>query len=480
MIRAEDRSTLQASGKRPEEVERQLAVLAGPIPHVSLLRPCTLGDGLLRLPEATLPGLEADHEAAREGGRVSCFVPASGAATRMVAELVEAQVQGRALAPAWQALLAELPRLALWPAVAAAGARAGDVPATLQAMVGPGGLGLHRLPKALVPFHPGPEGARTAFEEHLVDAAVLAGREGRATLHLTIGPEHAGAFAGALAEVGPRVARLTGVQVEVRTSFQSPATDTVALGEDGEPVREANGRLLFRPGGHGALLQNLEATGGDVVLVRNIDNVVPDALRPEVHAWRRRLSGLLVRTQAQAWSHLAALRAGRGVAEAAAFVTATLGQPAQPEVAWLIDRLDRPWRVAGMVRNEGQPGGGPFHVAGQGSPQIVEQAQIALHDPQQAAILAASTHFNPVDLALGLRDAEGRPYTLARFADPGAAIVTTKSLGGRKARVLEHPGLWNGGMAGWNTVLVETPPHTFQPVKTLLDLARVPHGGWLP
>ncbi len=480
MIRDEDRAAIAASGRSLASVEAQIAVLAGPAPRTRLLRPCTLGDGLHALDPAEAPALEALASEAAERGRVTGFVPASGAATRMVGELAAARRSGKPVSAAWHDLLEQAPRLALWPATQAAGAVAGDVESTASAWLDEGALGLQRMPKALVPFHPHPAGPRTAFEEHLRDgAALLASAQGEVRLHFTAATEHQARFEATAAVLRPALESSLGVHYVLGFSDQAAATDTVALGEDGELVRSADGRVLFRPGGHGALLGNLAATGGDVVVVRNIDNVVTDVLRPEVLAWRRRLIGLLVQTQEEAHALVHRLRVGGGVEEAQAFLQ-RLGHGAiEASASALLAHLDRPWRVAGMVRNEGQPGGGPFWVEGQPDPQIVEQAQVDLEDPDQRGILAASTHFNPVDLVLGLRDADGRPHDLQRYVDASAALVSEKVIEGQRARVLEHPGLWNGGMAGWNTVLVEVPGWTFQPVKTLLDLARRAHGGWL-
>jgi len=266
---------------------------------------------------------------------------------------------------------------------------------------------------------------------------------------------------------------------------QDPATDTLALGPDGEALRDADGRLLLRPGGHGALLANLAALAGDVVLIRNIDNVVPDSRKAANLRWDRLLGGLLLELAASQRALLEQLHRHPGDSAVCRRARAFLGEELgcdlsdwEPAGEQLITLLDRPLRVCGMVVNHGEPGGGPFWVRdadGRLSRQIVETTQVDRSNPEQAAILAAATHFNPVDLACTLRAGRGRPYELARFVDQAAAIVTSKVQNGQPIRILERPGLWNGGMAGWHTVFVELPESTFNPVKTVFDLLRPAH-----
>ncbi len=299
-------------------------------------------------------------------------------------------------------------------------------------------------PKGLLPFHRYPEGSRTAFEEHLFEAAgTVRDAAGRCRVHFTVSPEHRYAFERELAEVRPRVERATGARFDVTLSEQAPSTDTIAAGEDGRPFRTKSGALLFRPGGHGALLSNLvdlARAGADVVLVKNVDNVVPDARRGPTLLWKRLLTGLLVRLE----------RTGR---------------------------RDRPIRVSGVVRNEGEPGGGPFWVDGPGGPslQIVESAQVNALDPAQAAIFGSATHFNPVDLACSLRDGRER-----RSTSPVSWTSEPSSSPRRRTREC-HSKHWKGPGCGtvrwrfWETAFVEVPKETFAPVKTVLDLLRPEH-----
>ena len=464
-LSATDFEQLAAAGIRAAEAERQLALLAAPPPPLRLARPATPGDGVERLSDARLAELEARGREARDAGRLSKFVPASGAATRMFSALAAVRERGLAGDPTALAAAAaaedpaavdtarfarDLGRLALSRPLAAAfgvtpaelGRRAlrGPLEPILAVLLDPAGLDAARLPKALLPFHLDGERVRTAFEEHLAEGVgYTRDAGGAARSHFTLSPGVRSRFAPALALADAELAA-GGVRSVVSFSEQSTASDTLALAADGSAARAADGRLLLRPAGHGALLANLRATGGDLVAVKNVDNVLPRARHAEIARWKLVLSGLAVERE----------RDGAG----------------------------RPLRVCGVVPNAGEPGGGPFWVEaedGSLSLQIVESSQVDPSDAAQRAIWSAATHFNPVDLVVSLRDSAGAPYDLERFVDPRASIVTTKSEGGRELRVLERPGLWNGAMAGWRTHFVEVPAWTFAPVKSVLDLARPEH-----
>jgi hypothetical protein len=461
-----DLEHLAAAGIDRAEAARQLALLASPPPPARLARPCTVGDGILRLDEARLEQLEARGRAARDDGRLMKFVPASGAATRMFRalaavrerlpeasadEIETAAAAGDADARAALDFVAALPRLALARQLAErlglavdgleARARSAPLGPLLGELLDPAGLGAGEAPKALLAFHLAAEGPRTAFVEHLIEGlGYLADRDGTARYHFTIPPGGRERFERELA--AGRSAAGAHSRLNVAFSEQSRATDTLALELDGRPARDATGRLLLRPAGHGALLGNLESTAGDLVAIKNIDNVLPAPRHAEIARWQRVLAGLAD----ELW------REGRGD--------------------------ERPLRVAGVVANAGEPGGGPFWVAAAGggeSRQIVESSQVDRRDPAQRSIWGSSTHFNPVNLVVALRDRAGRAHELERFVDPSTSFVTTKSEGGRELRVLERPGLWNGAMARWATVFVEVPAATFAPVKTVLDLARDAH-----
>lgn len=509
-----DRADIEAHGLTPTEVERQLALLRNPPPPTRLLRPCTPGAGVQILSEADVAACLEAHEEAAAAGRIQGFVPASGAASRMFRSLEAERAAGsgdlEALerrAAAGEATAREaielvhgLDRLALFSEIAPELSRRGVDPAEVlagrriealfSAMLDPDGLDLTRRPKGLLPFHRYPDGVRTAFEEHLLDLARFArGADGRVRAHFTVAPSREAAFRELLERLRRRHEARLDVRYEVGFSSQSPATDTIAIDPEGRLFRRSDGRLLFRPGGHGALISNLNDLGGDLVLVRNIDNVVPDPLKPVVVHWKRVLAGRLVRLERSVHAVLADLerdptagvRAGCELLERelqAEIPDRIVGAGLAERAGWLRDRLERPIRVCGVVRCEGDPGGAPFWIAeesGESSPQIVETAQIDLADPAQREIHRSATHFNPVDLACAVRDRHGRPFDLRRFVDPRAVFITRKSSEGRPLLALEHPGLWNGAMARWTTLFVEVPAETFHPVKTINDLLRPDH-----
>ncbi len=270
-------------------------------------------------------------------------------------------------------------------------------------------------------------------------------------------------------------------------STQEPSTDTIALDEEGNPFRTETGELFFRPGGHGALLGNLEALQGDLVYIKNVDNVAPDRLKPLETYWKKVLGGYLVRLERTLKDFLRKLSRGeipKGIldfAQEELSIKPPLEWPSwsrREKRLWLLSELNRPLRVCGMVPNEGQPGGGPFWVKdkwGREYLQIVEGAQLDASSEQQKRLWEGSTHFNPVDIVCCLRDLEDKPFPLSRFVDDTMVIITQKNHRGKTLKVLEWPGLWNGSMAGWLTVFIEVPKETFNPVKTLWDLFTPSH-----
>lgn len=524
-----DLEQLAERGISREEAERQLALLHDPPSPPHLDRPCTAGDGITRLEPDDHDRLVARYREARAAGWAGKFVPASGAASRMFKTLLpwveyagrpeelgreveRRRESGDTAAGDPLRFVAELHGFPfageLASELAARGQDLedlrlrGDAGALLQALLAPDRLGYDGLPKALIPFHrygpPEAEDVRTAFEEQLVEgAAFLADGEGRVRIHCTVPPDDRERIARHLASARTRFEGRLRARFQVSFSIQSPSTDTLALTldgppETGEPFRRADGRLLLRPGGHGALLGNLDAVardGGDLVFVKNIDNVQPDRVKPEVTRWKEILGGYLLELRDRSAELLRRLEAGDAAAaeEATRFLAERLGF--RPPSTWetlsagersrrLAERLERPLRVGGMVLNRGEPGGGPFWVAGDdgaASAQIVERSQIDEDAPEQVRIFGSSTHFNPVDLACTVRDLRGEPYDLSRYVDERAIFIAEKSHEGRPLLALERPGLWNGAMAGWSSAFVEVPEVTFSPVKTVFDLLRPEH-----
>lgn len=506
-LRRADEIQLAAIGIPLEEAERQLELLQSPPSPIHLERPCTVGDGILQVDPSQDKSLLDAWQVAAGAGRLSKFVPASGAASRMFDaaarvresgaasrdELMERREAGDRIAGEVLELIDRASGLPFFSALASvlpggsreigAAQTAEEIATVLEALLGPRGLGYASLAKGLIPFHRYPAESRSAFEEHLIEgAAYLADRDGVARFHFTVPAAQQTEFEMA---VGPLQER-HGLDLDVSFSVQDHATDTLGLDLTGAVARKSDGSLVLRPGGHGALLPNLEQAAGDIVFLKNIDNVVPEPRQREVVLWQKRLGSLLVELE-QKSRELQAGLSGPDWTDAL--------DPAQrfcrDRLSWTPDantpeerrtqvrqRLDRPLRVCGMVRNEGEPGGGPFwvrHNSGALSRQIVESAQVDHGDPQQASMWGSSTHFNPVLLVASLRDRDDRPYRLRRFVDQEAVFVSQKPIDRGTARVLEHPGLWNGAMAHWNTVFVEVPLAVFAPVKTVLDLLRAAH-----
>lgn len=505
---AADREQLAASGISVEEAQRHLELLRRDPDPVDAVRACTRGDGITLVTEGEMPRFEAEFQKALAAGRVLKFTPASGAASRMFKALLTFHRPGESLDQGWLATehangnsqakeamtcLDGIQRFAFYAAMREKAAAAGDdldhlvkdaaYGRVLDYLLTAKGLDAAAMPKGLLPFHRYPDGARTAFEEHLAEARDYADDGGTCRLHFTVSPEHHAAFEAHAKEAAARLAG--GPRYDVSFSFQKPETDTLAADAFGDPFRDDDGRLVLRPGGHGALIRNLADTRGDIVFIKNIDNVVPDERRAQTVRWKRALGGLLVELQRQALGHLNRLAASsdeESVDEAERFAAVRLSVrlPAGVEGLdarrrWLVAALDRPLRVCGVVPNTGEPGGGPFWVRradGSESLQIVERSELG---SKHAAMLKQATHFNPVDLVCALRGPGGQPYDLRQFIDDKAVFVSHKSLRGKELRALERPGLWNGAMAGWNTVFVEVPLETFNPVKQLSDLLREAH-----
>ena len=484
MFTQQDLQQIADHGLTPEQVETQLANFRRGFPFLNVVRAASPGDGVTVVDRAQADEAAARYEAAAARLGVVKFVPASGAATRMFKELFEFVNDGKR-GKGIDTLLDNIEKFAFWPELKAVLPAGADAKAIVSAIVNDG-LNYGRKPKGLVTFHAYPEGARKAVEEHLVEGATYAAAKGVARIHFTVSPEHVAGFEELLAEKVPFYEKRFGIRYDISFSVQKPSTDTIAVNPDNTPFRQDDGTLLFRPAGHGALIENLNEIDADLVFIKTVDNVAPDRLKSDTVIYKEMLAGLLLDLQRQAFGYLRRLDAGERVSaeEMASFVSGRLCRrlPAsfaalepQRQVGLLRELLDRPIRVCGMVKNEGEPGGGPFWVReadGGESLQIAESSQIA---PQQKGLMTAATHFNPVDLVCGVRDYLGRKFDLTRYVDPQTGFISSKSQQGRPLKALELPGLWNGAMARWNTVFVEVPISTFSPVKVVGDLLRPQH-----
>ena len=463
MFTEKDLQQIEKHGLTPDAVERQLENFRSGFPFLKVVRAASPGDGVMVVGDAEAAAAVARYE--READRLGIvkFVPASGAATRMFKELFEFVNEGKR-GKGIDTLLDNIGRFAFWPELKAVLPPDADDKATVRAIV-KDGLGYGQKPKGLVTFHAYPEGARKAVEEHLVEGAVYAAARGVARIHFTVSPEHIAGFETLLAEKVPVYERRFGIRYDISFSVQKPSTDTIAVNPDNTPFRQDDGTLLFRPAGHGALVENLNEIDADLVFIKNIDNVTTDARRGDTIRYKKVLAGILLDLQNRAFEYLKALEVGGAELEPIVeFIEQRLcvKLPADYDSALLRAVLDR-------------PGGGPFWASnadGTQSLQIAESSQIA---PADLPLMKAATHFNPVDLVCGVRDSKGRKFDLRRYTDPATGFISSKSSGGRELRAQELPGLWNGTMSRWNTIFVDVPITTFSPVKVVQDLLRPQH-----
>lgn len=471
-----DTEQIKTHGLTPEIIAQQLADFVCGFPYANITRPATVGDGITELSDPDIARYAEKYTAAQATKKIVKFVPASGAATRMFRDLFEFLNTGT-MNDVTLRVLDNLDKFAFWDDLRQF---LPDTPTDrdkIACMLTNAGLDYGNLPKGLIAFHKYDTYSRTALEEHLVEGAQYAAANGTVRIHFTVSPEHLAGFRALLARAVPEYSARYGVKYDITMSNQSTSTDTIAVNPDNTPFRTDDGRLLFRPAGHGALIENLNNIDADIVFIKNIDNVTTDELRGDTIKYKHMLAGLLLSLQARAFEYLNNFVA-YDLNEIRTFIKNDLcvrtSDDAPAEMLRQI--LNRPIRVCGMIKNIGAPGGGPFWVRdehGTESLQIVESSQIA---PDARDIMNASSHFNPVDLVCGTRDAHGKPFDLTAFVDHKAGFISEKSSGGHALRAMERPGLWNGAMAHWNTVFVAVPASTFTPVKVVTDLLSSSHG----
>lgn len=476
MFTPNDISQIEARGLSLADVERQIENFRNGFPALPVVRAAAGGDGVKQLDAETVAEREAYYNNSLKNIKTIKFVPASGAATRMFKELFE-YVNDDKRTPGIDKLIVNLEKFAFFPELAKyLKPQIDDKDVVRNIIIS--GLEYGAKPKGLVTFHAYKDGARKPVEEHLVEAALYAASAGEANIHFTVSPEHQAGFEALLAERQSHYEQKFGIKYNVSFSIQSPATDTIAVNPDNTPFRTDDGKLLFRPAGHGALIANLANLDADVIFVKNIDNVTTDERKEDTVTFKKVLAGELLRLQKRSFELLRALERGEDVvAEAKEFIVDELCCKLPEDVSreLVVKTLDRPIRVCGMVKNEGEPGGGPFWVRddeGREQLQIAESSQIAKEDMH---LMKEATHFNPVDLVCGVKRYDGTKYDLTKYTDPKTGFISSKSAGGRELRAQELPGLWNGAMANWNTVFVEVPISTFSPVKVVQDLLRPEH-----
>ncbi|MDI6777137.1 MAG: DUF4301 family protein [Syntrophales bacterium] len=497
---------IEATGLTVERVLEQIDLLKRGVPPIRLNRPCIINDGIVDITgsEEERNALLTSYDEAAADGRFLKFVPASGAASRMFRDWYRVLERGGFDSEEEGAKFAQdLKKFAFFDDLSVAVSQKGDniqdlirgarFASVLEYILTSRGLDYGQLPKALLKFHAYPGGNRTALEEHLVEAALYV-RDGNRVcrLHFTVSREHKKGVEDYLFQVKGGYEKRYNVKFNLELSTQLPSTDTIAVDMENRPFRNQNGSLAFRPGGHGALLKNLNQAGGAIIFIKNIDNVVPDRLKPTTIIYKKIIGGYLITLQKEIFRYLRLLSEDNRITEELmkeiddfclkklniTFPAGFKDLSLLDRRAFICERLNRPLRVCGMVKNEGEPGGGPFWVDerdGTLALQIIEKFQIDRNSQTQRAIWSAATHFNPVDLVCGVRDYRGRRFDLHQFVNQETVGISQKSEKGKETKALELPGLWNGSMHFWNTAFVEVPGETFNPVKTADDFLREKH-----
>lgn len=499
MFSQTDLDQIANQGTTTDVVQQQIQHFIDGFPFLHVIRAATVGDGIIRVPEDQLTNYIHQYDAQASELTLMKFVPASGAATRMFKSLFAA-LDGK-IDKATDGFFERLDDFAFYEDLKAAMAKDhldldkavadNDRHTVLTYLLTAKGLDYGSLPKGLLKFHNYADGPRTPVEEHLVEGAAYANANGQVRLHFTVSPEHRSRFEELIQQELHDYETWLGVDFEVTFSEQKKSTDTISVNLDNTPFRNGDDTLLFRPAGHGALIENLNDIDADLVFIKNIDNVVPDELKEQTITYKKVLATVLLDAQKQLF-RLQELLSGDEVsegylAEADEFLRTTLcvtppadftQRSAADRLLYYRQKLDRPIRACGMVKNVGEPGGGPFwaqNADGSVSLQVVESAQIDMDDAAQKTLFEQATHFNPVDLVCGLKNRQGQRYNLPDFRDPLTGFITAKSKDGKDLKAQELPGLWNGAMANWNTLFVEVPLITFNPVKTVNDLLRPEH-----
>jgi len=514
MFSQNDLKQFQQLGIEIATIEQQLLNFKNGFPFVNLTKAASSKDGIVVLDKEHIDYYITIFELTAKNRQLLKFVPASGAASRMFKQLFSFREKYHADEKGYQLFesdksfnsvyrfITDLKKFAFYNDLKEVMAKNKiDIDECLQErnyhiiidyLLDEKGLNYGNLPKGLLKFHNYSNYSRTSIEEHLVEGVHYAkDASGNVSIHFTISPEHIEKFTAHINEVKPLYEKQFDVNFKITYSIQKPSTDTIAVEMNNEVFRENDETILFRPGGHGALIENLNDLKGDIIFIKNIDNIVPDKFKDQTYAYKKALGGYLISLQLKAHEYLKILETGSlddgKFDEIIDFARQKLqiryhesfeDLNRQEKINYIFNRLNRPIRICGMVKNEGEPGGGPFWVRnnkGEISLQIIESSQINLENSGQNQVFKSSTHFNPVDLVCGVKDYNGKVFDLKQFIDYSTGFISTKSKDGRNLKAQELPGLWNGAMAEWISVFVEVPIITFNPVKMINDLLRVEH-----
>ena len=504
MLTQDDLKQIASKGITEEQVKHQLQQFESGFPFLKLEAAAAIGKGIEAPTEQERNEyIDKWNRYKAEGKKIVKFVPASGAASRMFKDMF-AFVDAAYDVPTTdfeKKFFNNIKDFAFYEELdqtcktnEGKGIESliseGNYKAVAANMLQSKGLNYGQLPKGMLLFHKYSEGPRTPMEEHLVEGALYASSNGEANVHFTVSHEHMPLFEKKVAEKKDSYAKTYGINYNISFSEQKPSTDTIAANPDNTPFRNSDGSLLFRPGGHGALIQNLNDIDADVIFVKNIDNVVPDRLKEDTVTYKQLIAGILVSLQEKIFEYLRLLDTGNytheQLEEIIRFVQRDLccrkNDIKELEdadlVIYLRNKLNRPTRVCGVVKNVGEPGGGPFLTYNQDgtvSLQILESSQIDKSNTEYMKMFTEGTHFNPVDLVCAVKDYKGNAFNLPDFVDHTTGFISSKSKNGKELKALELHGLWNGAMSDWNTVFVEVPLSTFNPVKTVNDLLREQH-----
>ncbi len=495
MLTEKDIKQIEKLGIKPETIEKQIDNFKKGFPFANIISPANYEKGILKLSENEVKKLAKDYDEKRAKYKTVKFVPASGAASRMFKDLFEflSEDKNETENKSLKHFFENIENFAFYEDLKISAQKNNinlktNLKEIINNLLSENGLNYGNLPKGLLKFHKYENSTKTPAEEHIYEAKEYTLSENNIEIHFTVSPEHLPNFEKLFADLKNQFKEKFNIVLKINITEQKKSTDTIAVDSENNPFREKDGSLLFRPGGHGALIENLNEIDADIIFVKNIDNVVPERNNSDTILYKKALGGLTIKFLEEIKYHRETLKndfSPKALEKAEEFLERNFNLKRKysetcfsERKGFVVNNLDRPLRICGMVKNEGEPGGGPFFVLdkyNEISLQIVESSQIDLKDEEKNSIFKNSTHFNPVDLVLYVKDFQGNKFDLKNYIDNETGFISIKSKDGKELKAMELPGLWNGAMAYWNTIFVEVPASTFNPVKTVNDLLRKMH-----